>query len=258
VARAVRHFPFDSRSGGLTPTLIREYMGCDPAALADVDGTNTNSDRDEVPLTDAEWTRITAVCPSLPDDARPFISSCISHYRRLLEYQKLERRYEEAARLARKTAELIKRIELYRNDAIISERLRPVWRKKVERCGELVGALTLWTERFQNMAKIGKLELEVCRDPVRTLLGDLRLILRKLDRSKEVERLVATLLELADAGTKKKNIGWQIRTAIEEWRRQEQECALRSDMGLSDDELRRISESIQKLISDPGAEKKRS
>jgi hypothetical protein len=255
VARAVRHFPFPSVP--LTPALISEYTGFGPALLADhnVDGNDIDSERAEVPLTDAEWTRITAVCPNLPDDARPFMSSLISIYRRLLQYKKLERRYEEVAILARKTAELIKSIELYRNDASVPDCLRPVWRKKVEGLGELVEVLTLWTRRFQNMANIGNLELNVSRDAVRALLGYLRLV-RELDRSKEVERLVATVLEIAGTDTKKKNIGWLIRTAIEECRRQQQEFALRSDLGMSDDELFRVNESMKKLISDLETEKK--
>jgi hypothetical protein len=92
--------------------------------------------------------------------------------------------------------------------------LRPAWQKNVEGLDKLIDVLTLWKERFQEMQKIGK--LKVSRDAVRTLIQYLRLILGELDRSKEVERLVATVLEIADTGTKKKNIGWQIRTAIEE------------------------------------------
>jgi hypothetical protein len=75
----------------------------------------------EVLLTDAEWQRITAVCRNLTNDVRPLISSFISTYRRLPEYKKLEWRYDEAGTLARKTAELIKRIERYRNDASVPE-----------------------------------------------------------------------------------------------------------------------------------------
>ena len=118
----------------------------------------------------------------------------------------------------RKTAELIKRIERYRNDASVPESLRPQWQNGVEGLDKLVDVLTLWTGRFQETAKGGKFELEVSRDGARTLIHYLRMILelflgRELDRSKEVERFVAKVLEIADPGMKKKNIGWQIRTA---------------------------------------------
>jgi hypothetical protein len=161
-------------------------------------------------VTDAEWKRITAACRNLTNDARPSISSFISVYRRLPEYKKLEWRYDEAAKLARKTAELIKRIERYRNDASVPESLRPQWQNGVEGLDKLVDVLTLWTGRFQETAKRGKFELEVSRDGVRTLIHYLRMILelflgRELDRSKEVERFVAKVLEIADPGMKKKS-----------------------------------------------------
>ena len=202
----------------------------------------------EGPLTDAEWKRITAACPNLPDDARPFMSSIISTYRRLPEYKKLESRYEEAATLARKAAELIERIERYRNDASVPESLRPAWQKKVEGLDKLIDVLTLSKERFQETEKIGKLELKVSRDAVRTLIQYLRLILGELDRSKEVERLVATVLEIADPGKKKKNIGWQIRTAIEAWRQLQQVSNDEFFTNLEQDP--RFQESIKRLIPD--------
>jgi hypothetical protein len=200
----------------------------------------------EVLLTDAEWTRITAVCPNLPNDARPWISSFISAYRRLLEYKKLEWRYDEAARLARKTGELIKRIERYRNDESVPEFLHPAWQGKIEGLNDLVDVLTLWTERFQQTEKRGKLELKASRDAVRTFIHYLGLIM-KLDRSKEVERLVATVLEIADPGMKKKDVGWQIRTAIEECRRP----AMSNDEFFTNFERDpRFQESIKRLIPD--------
>lgn len=201
----------------------------------------------EVLLTDDEWGRITAVCPGMPNDARPFITSFISVYRRLPEYKQLKSRYDEAARLAQKTVELTERVERYRNDVSVPESLRPAWQKKVEGIDELVSVLTLWTERFQKTAKTGKVELKVSRDAVQTLIGYLRLILgRELDRSKEVERLIATVLEIADPDMKKKNIGWQIRRAIDEWRQRHPG---------PEDELEnvdhpRLQEAMKRLIPD--------
>lgn len=221
------------------------------------DDKDINSERAvmsaEGPLTDAEWTRIAAACQNLPDDARPFMSSIISTYRRLPEYKKLESRYEEAATLARKAAELIERIERYRNDASVPESLRPEWQEKVEGLDKLVDDLTLWTKRFQETEKKGKLELRVSRDAVLTLIQYLRLILGELDRSKEVERLVATVLEIADPG-KKKKIGWQIRRAIEEWRRLEASHYDETLTNLSNDP--RVQESLKRLIPDLEAQKK--
>jgi hypothetical protein len=87
---------------------------------------------DDVLLTDAEWERITAVRRNLPNHVRPLISSFISVYRRLPQYKELEWRYDEAAILARKTAELIERIERYRNYVSVPESLRPEWQKKLK------------------------------------------------------------------------------------------------------------------------------
>jgi hypothetical protein len=211
----------------------------------------------EVLLTDAEWMRITAVCRNLPNDARPLISSIISTYRRLPEYKKLEWRYDEAEKLAGKTAELIKRIERYRNDASVPESLRPAWQEKVEGLDNLVDVLTLWTERFQEMEKRGKLELKASRDAVRTLIQYLRMILGELDRSKDVERLVATVLEIADPGMKNKYIGWQIRRAIEEWRLPQQGLAMSNDEFFTNlDRDPRVQESINQLITNPETQKK--
>ena len=64
------------------------------------------------------------------------------------------------------------------------ESLRPAWQEKVEGLDNLVDVLTLWTERFQEMEKRGKLELKASRDAVRTLIQYLRMILGELDRSK--------------------------------------------------------------------------
>jgi hypothetical protein len=224
----------------------------------------------EALLTDEEWARITAVCQGMPNEARPLITSFISVYRQLPEYKKLKRLYDEAARLAQKTAELTERIERYRNDASAQESLCPTWQKSVGGLDELVGVLTLWTERFQETKKMGKIEVKVSRDAVKTLLGYIHVMVWKLDRSKEVERLVATVLEIADDGVekkketkekkkkkmKKKNIGWQIRTAIDERRRLEQKRE-------SDDEYfknlasdPRFQESMKRLIPDLDTQKK--
>jgi hypothetical protein len=155
----------------------------------------------EVLLNDTEWEQITAVCPGMPNDARPLISSFISVYRDLLEYKSWERRYDEAAKLARKSAELIERIEQYRN-VDVPETLLPAWHKSVEGLDELVDVLTHWTGRFQETEKRGRVELKVSRDAVQTLIQYLRMIVGKLDRSNEVEQLVATVLEIADPGMK--------------------------------------------------------
>jgi hypothetical protein len=214
----------------------------------------------EIQLTDDEWKRITEACRDVPNEARPWISSVIYIYRRLPEYKNLEWRYEKAAILARDTAELIKRIGQYRSDADVPESLRPQWQKDVEGLDKLVDVLVLWTGRFQETAKRGKLELAVSRDAVRTLVQYLGPILelfmgRELDRSKEVERFVATVLKVADPGMKK-NIGWQIRRAIEEWR------LLQQGLGMSDDEYLqnlgrdpRFQESIKQLIPDLDTQK---
>jgi hypothetical protein len=208
----------------------------------------------EVLLTDAEWEQITAVCPGMPNEARSFLSSFISIYRRLPEYRQLRWRYDEAARLGRRTAELTKRIERYRNDASVPELLRPEWQKNVEGLDEVVGVLTLWTERFQETAKTGNIKLKVSGDVVQTLIGCLRLILgRELDRSKEVEGLIATVLRIADPGMKK-NIGWQIRRAIEEWRRLKASHYDETLTNLSNDS--RVQESLKRLIPDLEAQKK--
>jgi hypothetical protein len=202
---------------------------------------------DEWELTDAEWERITAVCPGMPNDARPRISSVISLYRHLTEYSELERRYDEAATLARKTAELIRRIEQYQNSTSVPEALRPAWQENVEGLDKLVEALTLWRKRFQETERREKLELKVSRHPVRLVLQYLMMVLgRKLDRSKEVEALVATVLEIADPGMKEKNIGWQIRTAVKEWRWLMH--ATPDDEGLILDGDTRVQESIKRLI----------
>jgi hypothetical protein len=123
--------------------------------------------------------------------------------------------------------------------------------KKIEGLDELVDVLTLWTERFQKMEKIGKIVLKVSRDAVPTLIQYLGMIL-KVDRSKEVEQLVATVLKIADPGMKKKNIGWQIRRAIKEWRRLHQRIAI-DDESFHDP---RVQESINQLISNLETQKK--
>ena len=205
-------------------------------------------------LTDAEWTRITAVYGNLPNHARPWISSFISAYRRLREYNKLEWRYDEAPRLAGKTAELIKRIERYHDDARVPESIRPAWQAKVEGLDELVDVLTPWTERFEQTEKVGKLELKVSRDAVRTLIQYLGMIM-KIDRSKELQQLIATVLEIADPGIKKK-VGWRIRIAIEKRRQQQEELARQNDLGMSDDELFRVKKSLNQLLSDRETQEK--
>jgi hypothetical protein len=214
------------------------------------DGKDINSERAVMSaqflLTDAEWTRITAVYGNLPNHARPWISSFISAYRRLREYNKLEWRYDEAPRLAGKTAELIKRIERYRDDARVPESIRPAWQAKVEGLDELVDVLTPWTERFEQTEKVGKLELKVSRDAVRTLIQYLGMIM-KIDRSKELQRLIATVLEIADPGIKKKKFGWQIRTAIEEWR---QRANSNDEFFTNLEQDPRFQESIKRLIPD--------
>lgn len=215
----------------------------------------------EVLLTDAEWVRITAVCPGMPNDARPLISSFISVYRDLLEYESWERRYDEAAKLAQKSAELIKRVEQYRN-VDVPKSLLPAWHKSVEGLDELVDVLTHWTERFQETEKRGKVELKVSRNALRTLIQYLCMIVGKLDRSKEVQQFVATMLEIADPDmkkkdkNKKKNIAWQIRRAIEEWHLMQQ------GLGMSDDEYfknlecdPRFQELIKQLIPDLDTQK---
>jgi hypothetical protein len=199
----------------------------------------------EVLLTDAEWERIAADCPSLTDDLRPSISSFISIYRRLPQYKELEWRYDEAATLARKTGELIKRIERYRNDAAVPESLRLEWQENVKGLDKLADALALWTERFQETERRGKLELKAARDSMQTLIGYLRFIMGGLDRSKEVERFVATVLEIADPGTKKKDIGWQIRRSIDWWQRFEQEHYDETLTNMSKDP--RVQESMKQL-----------
>jgi hypothetical protein len=132
------------------------------------------------------------------------ISSFISVYRQLPEYKRLKRLYDQAAKLARKPAKLTERIERYRNDASAPESLCLEWQKSVGGLDELVSVLTLWTERFQETEKKGKIEVQVSRDAVQTLIGYVHVMVWKLDRSKEVERLVATLLEIADEGVEKK------------------------------------------------------
>jgi hypothetical protein len=213
----------------------------------------------EILLPDAEWERITAVCRNLPNDARPLISTFISVYRNLLEYKNWERRYDEAATLARKSAELLKRIEQYRN-ANVPESLLPAWHKNVEGLDELVDVLTHWTERFQETEKRGKVELKVSRDAVRTLIHYLGMIVGELDRSNEVEKLVATVLEIADPGMKKKdkkkNIRWQIRRAIEEWRQLQQEHGSDDEYFKNLERDPRFQESIKRLIPDLEVQKK--
>jgi hypothetical protein len=202
----------------------------------------------EVLLTDAEWNRIIAICPNLTNAARPSISSFISIYRRFPEYKKLQWRCDEAAKLAQKTAELIKRIERYRNDASVPEfLLHPEWQKDFEGLDQLIDVLTLWTERFQETEKTWKRVLQASRDGARTLIHYLSMIW-KLDRSKEVERRVATVLEIADPSMKKKNIGWQIRTAMEKWRRLQQGPAMSDDEFFTRAELERVQESMEQLI----------
>jgi hypothetical protein len=210
----------------------------------------------EVLLTEAEWARIAAACPGMPDDARPFISSFISLYRRLPEYKKLAWRYDEAARLARKTAELTDRIERYRSDARMPESLGSAWQESVEGLDELVGLLTLWTERFQETAKRGQGELKASRDPVQMLIRLLHTIMGRLDRSNEVERLVATVLQIADPGLKKRNVGWQIRRAIEQLRLLHQGRGIDDEFFTNVDCDPHFQESIKRLIPDLEAQKK--
>jgi hypothetical protein len=137
--------------------------------------------------------------------------------------------------------------------------------KKVEGLDELSSVLMLFTERFQETAKKGKAELKtkrgkaelkVSRNAAQTLIGYLTIIMGKLDRSKKVERLVATVLEIADPDMKKKNIGWQIRRATEEWQLMQQ------GLGMSDDDYfknlerdPRFQESIKQLIPDLDTQK---
>jgi hypothetical protein len=86
-----------------------------------------------------------------------------------------------------------------------------------------------------------------------TLIQYFRLILGELDRSKKVERLLKTVLVIADPGLKKKNISWQIRRAIEEWQRLQQGLYDETLTNLSNDP--RVQESIKRLISEPGRPK---
>jgi hypothetical protein len=209
----------------------------------------------EVLLTDDDWERVIAVCPGMPNDARPLISSFIAVYRRLPEYKKLEWRYDEASRLARKTAELIRRIEQYRRDASVPESLPTAWQKTVEGLDELVDVLALWTKRFHETEKRGRVELKVSRDAVQTLIRYLSMIMGKLDRSKEVEQLVATVLKIADPGNKK-IIGWQIRRAIEEWRLLQQGLGMDDEFFTNFERDPHFQESLKRLIPDLEAQKR--
>jgi hypothetical protein len=243
VARTVRHSSFHSRSTGLTPAVLQSLVR---------PKTDDNSERAVMSaqflLTDAEWRKITAVCGNLPNDARPWISSFISAYRCIRQYKQLEWRYDEAGRLAGKTAELIKRIERYCDDATMPESIRPAWRTKVEGLDELVNVLTRWTERFEQTEKVGKLELKASGDAVRTLIKCLGMIM-ELDRSKEQQRVIATVLEIADPGMKKK-VGWQIRTVIEEWRRQQEEHGSEDEYFKNVERDPRFQEAVKRLIPD--------
>jgi hypothetical protein len=231
--RPVRHFP--------VPLPFRT-----PAGLTKWFAVYKGMTAEEI---EAIWKQITAVCPGMPNEARPLITSFISVYRRQPEYKQLKWRYDEAAKLAKKTDELTKRIKRYQNDVSVPEPLRPAWKERVEGLDKLVDVLTLWTERFQETEKMGKFELKVFRNPVQALIGYLQII-RGLDRSKEVERLVATVLEIADSGMKKKNIGWQIRRAIEDARRVRKEFGMSDEFFANLERDPRFEESIKRLIPD--------
>ena len=81
---------------------------------------------------------------------------------------------------------------------------------------------------------------------MRTLTKYLGMIM-ELDRSKEVEQLVATVLGIADPGMKKKKFGWQIRTAIEEWRRR---ANSNDEFFTNLEQDPRFRKSIKRLIPD--------
>ena len=135
------------------------------------------------------------------------------------------------------------------------ESLPTAWQKTVEGLDELVDVLALWTKRFHETEKRGRVELKVSRDAVQTLIRYLSMIMGKLDRSKEVEQLVATVLKIADPGNKK-IIGWQIRRAIEEWRLLQQGLGMDDEFFTNFERDPHFQESLKRLIPDLEAQKR--